>query len=149
MVLQAEPLARAVEKAAEWGKPFVVGTTPQGVPLTQEVVETLSAQERLCLGRDAAEIDMCEQRVAIRRHQRDGAVGGHGVSGAGHEVGAERTAARVERHRHRLRAETGHSLARDLRLQLTVEPRAAELGDDVGLLGAIALAEEELERMRR
>ena len=49
MVLQAEPLARAVEKAAEWGKPFVVGTTPQGVPLTQEVVETLSAQEHLCL----------------------------------------------------------------------------------------------------
>ncbi len=49
MVLQAEPLARAVEEAAERGKPFVVGTTPQGVPLTQEVVETLAGQEHLCL----------------------------------------------------------------------------------------------------
>ena len=49
MVLQAEPLARAVEDATRQGNPFVVGTSPQGVPLTQEVVETLAGQEHLCL----------------------------------------------------------------------------------------------------
>jgi tRNA (guanine-N1)-methyltransferase len=49
MVLMAEPLAKALEKAAaaDGGRPFVLGTSPQGAVLTQEMVESLAAQEHL------------------------------------------------------------------------------------------------------
>lgn len=41
MVLMPEPLKRAVESAASKDERFVVSTTPQGVPLHQELVEDL------------------------------------------------------------------------------------------------------------
>lgn len=48
MVLMAEPLARAVESLAEEGA-MVVYPSPQGVVLSQELVESLSAVEHLVL----------------------------------------------------------------------------------------------------
>lgn len=48
MVLMAEPLARVLEKIADDDvRPFVLGTSPQGAVLTQEMVESLAAQRHL------------------------------------------------------------------------------------------------------
>lgn len=54
MVLMAEPLAEALTVAksrtnAKYGSSFVVYPTPQGVPLTQETVETLSNQQHIVI----------------------------------------------------------------------------------------------------
>ncbi len=47
MVLMAEPLTRALEDLG--GSPFVVYPSPQGVTLTQEMVESLSTKEHLVI----------------------------------------------------------------------------------------------------
>ena len=52
MVLMAEPLSRALDEIREknsFRKPFVVYPTPQGVLLTQEIVETLFRQEHVVI----------------------------------------------------------------------------------------------------
>jgi tRNA (guanine37-N1)-methyltransferase len=49
MMLMAEPLARAVDSLSEDGKPYVVVTSPQGVPLHQELVEDLAGKEHLAI----------------------------------------------------------------------------------------------------
>ena len=54
MVLMAPPLSEALDAAIsantmESVKPFVVYPTPQGVPLTQEIVETLSRQHHVVI----------------------------------------------------------------------------------------------------
>jgi tRNA (guanine37-N1)-methyltransferase len=51
MVLMAEPLKAALDLARSKGKaePFVVYPSPQGIPLTQELVETLVRQEHVVI----------------------------------------------------------------------------------------------------
>lgn len=51
MVLMAQPLCEALEtvRKSEADKPFVVYPTPQGVLLTQEIVETLARQEHVVI----------------------------------------------------------------------------------------------------
>ncbi|MDR3264685.1 MAG: tRNA (guanosine(37)-N1)-methyltransferase TrmD, partial [Synergistaceae bacterium] len=51
MVLTAEPLFEALEaaRATQRGQSFVVCPTPQGVLLTQDIVETLAAQEHVVI----------------------------------------------------------------------------------------------------
>lgn len=49
MILMAEPLARAIDALSEDSKPYVAVTSPQGVPLHQELVEDLAEKEHLVI----------------------------------------------------------------------------------------------------
>lgn len=54
MVMKPEPIARALKSVAESGggssaKPFVILTTPQGLPLTQERARFLATKQRLVI----------------------------------------------------------------------------------------------------
>jgi tRNA (guanine37-N1)-methyltransferase len=79
MVMKPEPIFGAVEELTPQANCEVILLTPQGVPLTQKLVEELAGQERLVL--IAGHYEGVDERVRTRLVTREISIGDYVLTG--------------------------------------------------------------------